>query len=329
MTSLVAAEERQKALIGELSHRVKNTLAVVCSIAEHSLPEGEGKQRLLGRFHALAQTHDLLTRARWDDLPLHDLVMAELTPYAGAERGIVRIDGAPVILKPHAALTLGLVLHELATNAAKYGALSTDAGRIDIAWTITGRGPAQLRLCWREYGGPEVTRLPRRGFGTNLIEHSMPYELQGKVKLEVVDKAVHCTIAIPASPKHLVSQRRRAQKNGGNKTSERRRILVVEDNHLNAKLVMEVLQLAGWQVVGPVGRLSEAMDIAARNDFAAAVLDVNLAGEDVYPVAAMLSERRVPFAFLTGYDAGGTMPGRCSARFASGRNSASRSNRRS
>ncbi|HZU89458.1 MAG TPA: chemotaxis protein CheB [Stellaceae bacterium] len=203
VTSIIAAEEKQKALTGELNHRVKNTLAVVCSIVDRTLPSGEAKQTLLGRLYALAQTHDLLTNARWADLPLYDLIAAELAPHASAERGTLRIDGPPVMLKPRAALSLSLAIHELATNAAKYGALSVDSGRIDITWTIAGSNPARLRLVWTEQGGPEITRFSKRGFGTELIERSIPFELKGEATLEIVDKSVRCTLVIPENPEHF------------------------------------------------------------------------------------------------------------------------------
>jgi two-component system CheB/CheR fusion protein len=203
VTSIVAAEEQQKALASELSHRVKNTLAVVCSIADRTLPADEAKQTFLGRLYALAQTHDLLTDTQWTDLPLYDLIAAELAPHASAERGTVRIDGPLVMLKPRVALSLSLAIHELATNAAKYGALSVDAGHVDVTWTIAGGDPARLRLLWVEKGGPEVTEFSKRGFGMELIERSIPFELKGEVTLEIADKAVRCTIAIPENPEHF------------------------------------------------------------------------------------------------------------------------------
>ncbi len=203
VTSLVAAEERQKALAHELSHRVKNTLALVCSIVARTVPAGEAKQVLLGRLHALAQTHDLLMRTRWTDVPLSELIAAEVAPYAGAERGAVWIDGPRVMLKPRAALTLTLAIHELTTNAVKYGALSVEGGRVDIIWTIVGGDPARLQLVWTERNGPEVTQLSRRGFGTELIERSIPFELKGQARLEIVDKAVRCTITIPSDPEYF------------------------------------------------------------------------------------------------------------------------------
>jgi two-component system CheB/CheR fusion protein len=202
VTSIIAAEEKQKALASELSHRVKNTLAVVCSIADRTLPAEEAKQTFLGRLYALAQTHDLLMSTQWTDLPLHDLIAAELAPHASAERGAVRIDGPSVMLKPRAAMSLSLAIHELATNAVKYGALSVDTGHVEITWTIAGSDPARLRLVWVEKGGPEITQFVKRGFGMELIERSIPFELKGEVTLEIVDGAVRCTIVIPENPEH-------------------------------------------------------------------------------------------------------------------------------
>jgi chemotaxis family two-component system sensor kinase Cph1 len=302
VSSSVAAEEKQKMLAGELNHRVKNTLTVVCSIVERTLPESEAKRTLLGRLHVLAQTNDLLMRAQWADLPLYDLIATELAPYAGAERGAVRIDGPPILLKPRAALTLALAIHELATNAAKYGALSVEAGRVTVSWTRSGGDPAQLRLLWIEKGGPQVTSLSKRGFGTELIERGISYDLHGEARLEIAEGAVRCTITIPESPEPPFALAADTAEQG-EETQEKRRILVVEDSHLNAKLIAEILQLAGWQVVGPIGHLTEAMEVAASHQFEAAVLDVRLGREAVYPVAEVLNERRIPFAFLTGYDA--------------------------
>ncbi len=290
-------------LAGELNHRVKNTLTVVCSIVERTLPESEAKRTLLGRLHALAQTNDLLMRAQWTDLPLYDLIATELAPYAGAERGAVRIDGPPILLKPRVALTLALAIHELATNAAKYGALSVEAGRVTVTWTRIGGDLARLRLLWIEKGGPQVARLSKRGFGTELIERGISYELHGEARLEIVEGAVRCTITIPESPEPSAFALAANAEEQGEEARERRRILVVEDSHLNAKLIAEILQLAGWQVVGPIGHLTEAMEVAASHEFEAAVLDVRLGREAVYPVAEVLNERRIPFAFLTGYDA--------------------------
>lgn len=203
ITSIVAAEEQQQVLTAELSHRVKNTLAVVSSIAERSLPDGEPKDDLIGRFHALGQTHDLLSRGGWTEAPLRELVMRELAPHLAGDGSNAGVNGPPIMLKPQAALLLALVMHELTTNAAKYGALSTPGGRVNVAWAITGGGPRHLKLTWTEQGGAEIGGLPKRGFGTELIERGIRFELEGEAELGVVDGGLHCRIVIPADPRYL------------------------------------------------------------------------------------------------------------------------------
>jgi two-component system, chemotaxis family, CheB/CheR fusion protein len=203
VTSIVAAEEQQKVLAAELSHRVKNSLAVVSSIAERTLPDGEAKHDLIGRFHALGQTHDLLSRGGWTEAPLRELVMRELAPHLADDGSNARVNGPPIMLKPQAALLLALVMHELTTNAAKYGALSTPGGRVDVAWAITGGSPRHLELTWTEQGGAEIGDLPKRGFGTELIERGIRFELEGEAELGVVDGGLHCRIVIPADPRYM------------------------------------------------------------------------------------------------------------------------------
>lgn len=199
VSNLAAAEEQQKVLTAELSHRVKNTLAVVSSIAERTLSDGDAKTDLVGRFHALGHTHDLLSNAGWTEAPLYEVISTELSPY-GAH---VTINGPPVRLKPQAALLIALVVHELATNAAKYGALANSDGRVEITWTIAGNRPAQLEFTWTERGGPKIDGFSTRGFGTELIERGIRFELQGEARLGVVDGGLQCKIVIPANPQHL------------------------------------------------------------------------------------------------------------------------------
>ena len=203
VTSLVAAEEQQKVLTSELSHRVKNTLAVVSSIAERTLPDGEQKADLLGRYHALGHTHDLLSDAGWTEAGLRDVILTELAPHTAGDSANAAVNGPPVMLKPQAALLLALVIHELATNAAKYGALSVAGGRVDVSWTLAGDRPTRLELTWAEHGGPKIDELPGRGFGTELIERGIRFELQGEARLDIVEGGLHCRIVIPANPQHI------------------------------------------------------------------------------------------------------------------------------
>jgi two-component system, chemotaxis family, CheB/CheR fusion protein len=203
VTNMAAAEEQQKVLTAELSHRVKNTLAVVSAMAERTLPDGETKTDLIGRFHALGHTHDLLSDAGWTEAGLRELILAELAPHATGDGANVEVNGPPVMLKPRAALFLALVVHELATNAAKYGALSVAGGRVAIAWTIAGDRPSRLELTWTEEGGPKIEERPRHGFGTELIERGVRFELHGEAKLEVVSGGLRCWIVVPAKPEYM------------------------------------------------------------------------------------------------------------------------------
>jgi two-component system, chemotaxis family, CheB/CheR fusion protein len=202
VTSLVAAEEQQKVLASELSHRVKNTLAVVSSIAERTLSDNDAKVNLIGRLHALGHTHEVLSESGWTEAGLHELIAAELSPHEGVD-GSLQISGPPVMLRPQAALFITLALHELSTNAAKYGALSVTGGRVRVSWSITGDRPPQLELDWQEEGGPKVDGFGASGFGTELIERGIRFELQGEAKLETVNGGLHCRIVIPANPENL------------------------------------------------------------------------------------------------------------------------------
>jgi two-component system CheB/CheR fusion protein len=204
VTKIIAAEEQQKVLTAELSHRVKNTLAVVSSIAERTLPDGEAKTDLIGRFHALGHTHDLLSQAGWAEASLREIVLSELAPHVVGDGSNATVNGPPVMLKPQAALLLALVMHELVTNAAKYGALSAPGGRVKVIWAITGGGPQHLELIWAELGGPKIDNLPKRGFGTELIQRGVRFELDGETEIGVVDGGLHCRIVIPVNPRHIV-----------------------------------------------------------------------------------------------------------------------------
>ena len=203
ITNIVAAEEQQRVLAAELSHRVKNTLSVVSSIAERTLPDDEIKKDLIGRLHALGHTHDVLSQGGWTEASLRDLILAELSPHVTSDSSNLRVSGPPVMLKPQAALFLTLAIHELSTNAAKYGALSIAEGRVDVSWTITGDGVPRLDLSWKEEGGPKNNELGSQGFGSELIERGIRFELEGEAKLEMVNGSLSCRLVIPANPQYL------------------------------------------------------------------------------------------------------------------------------
>jgi two-component system CheB/CheR fusion protein len=203
--SVIEAEEHQQLLAKELSHRVKNTLTVVVAMATQTLRRAntleDFAEPFLGRLHALGFTHDLLLRSNWSEADLHELIAEELAPYWSSDGDAVRLAGPVVSLKPRTALTLGLVFHELATNATKYGALASPEGRVQVSWVVKGRGRARrLELSWLEEGGPSAPVERRRGFGSDLIERGVNFELGGDVRLDFKKGALHCTLSIPCEP---------------------------------------------------------------------------------------------------------------------------------
>ena len=188
------AEERQKLLLEELNHRVKNTLATVKALLAQTLRTAESpeafREAFEGRLLALSQTHNLLNRSCWTGVSLRDILMQELAPHGSAESGRFLLEGDDVRLGPVAAVTLGMAFHELATNAAKYGALSVPAGRVRAAWRLGG--PGRLHLDWAEMDGPPVRPPQRRGFGSRLIEEMLAGEVWGEVRLDFPAQGVRC-----------------------------------------------------------------------------------------------------------------------------------------
>ncbi|MFC3078440.1 MHYT domain-containing protein [Phenylobacterium terrae] len=191
--------ERQQLLVNELNHRVKNTLATIQSIAAQTAKgapsPAQFREAFEARLVALSQTHNALTRGGWERASLRQLLTQELQPYSADQ---TRLDGPDVDLPPRAALSLGMVLHELATNAAKHGALSTPAGCVRVSWKLQQRGGAQrLVLDWREEAGPRVETPSRRGFGSRLIETSIVRDLAGVAELKFAPRGVACRLEIP------------------------------------------------------------------------------------------------------------------------------------
>jgi two-component sensor histidine kinase len=203
ITERKEAEERQKLLIDELNHRVKNTLATVQSLATQTArgthSPGEFRRAFEGRLIALSQAHDQLTRRHWKNADLRDIVEAATAPHLARSQDQMMIAGEPVTVTPRVALTLALGLHELTTNATKYGALSVPAGRVEVTWQIERRAPQPpaLRIEWRERGGPAVVPPKQQGFGTRFVEGSVASELQGKAHIEYAPDGLVCTMEIP------------------------------------------------------------------------------------------------------------------------------------
>jgi PAS domain S-box-containing protein len=198
-----AAERHQQILIAELNHRVKNMLAIVQAIAHQTFKQvgGDAAETFYGRLSALSAAHTILTRQNWEAVDVGEIASAVLRPHAGHEAQI-RLSGEEnVRVPPQIAVNLAMALHELATNAAKYGALSSRAGRVELSWTVTNSDPV-LDVHWRESNGPPVKKPEREGFGTRMIQRVLASELGGKVELDFKTGGLECAIAAPLKPHH-------------------------------------------------------------------------------------------------------------------------------
>lgn len=311
-----AAAEREKAsrqqdlLMAELDHRVKNMLATIQALARQSLAGEttlEGfQQSFQGRLQAMSRAHNVLTKSRWESVDLRSLITEELEPYQGGGGSQVAVRAkTEVALRPKAALAVCLAIHELATNAGKYGALSVPGGLLDIHWDVAPERPRELKLTWRESGGPPVSKPTRTGFGFKLITASLAYEIEGTVDMKFPIEGLTCDITIPLDalvlPDHAPAPQAQiaVQKRRG---IEGARVLLVEDNAMIAMEVAEALDDMGAQVVGPVARLESALRLVEAEPIDVALLDIDLDGTKVWPLAEVLASRGIPFCFASGYD---------------------------
>ena len=316
-------EERERYTTRELDHRVKNVLATVSSVAslagQSASTLDEFKASLNSRIRSLARTHTRLADTRWSGLDVRTLIADELAPYA-AKNVEISIVGPRVILSPQATQTLGLAVHELTTNAAKYGAIH-HGGRIDASWRMTQRdGTHLLAFDWIESGSKPPTGPLRSGFGSLVIRDLVREQLGAEVDLNYRAEGLVLRYRFPLplarGPSSLGSPT-----GGADDTEEGRldlphekpaspradlagkRILVVEDEYFLAADMKSRLEERGAEIVGPFARLDEGMKAADDAGLDLAVLDMNLAGKSVEPLAHRLRDRDVPILFCSGYSA--------------------------
>ncbi|HEY4367042.1 MAG TPA: CheR family methyltransferase [Steroidobacteraceae bacterium] len=201
VTAMMAAEEKQRLLVAELNHRVRNMLQVVIGLANQTLHRSTDlkafERSFMGRMQALARAYHLLSSDGWQNVALTELLHAQLSPFAVPNQRYT-VSGEEVVLTANAALALGLIFYELATNATKYGALSVDTGHIDISWELVANGSSkEFILNWRESGGPTVTEPSRHGFGTELLQKKLRHEINGRVAMDFAPAGLRLTLAVP------------------------------------------------------------------------------------------------------------------------------------
>jgi two-component sensor histidine kinase len=201
ITDRKLADERQNLLINELNHRVKNTLATIQSIAAYTFRDGTGAEApkwFEGRLLALSRAHDVLTQENWEGANLKDLIPKVAAPLNDEQANRFVINGPDVLLPPKLALSLSIALHELCTNAAKYGALSSTNGYIEVNWSVQDMGENRVfEIVWVERNGPEVTPPKHRGFGTRVIERTLAREHDAKVNMAFLPGGLRCEIGAP------------------------------------------------------------------------------------------------------------------------------------
>jgi two-component sensor histidine kinase/DNA-binding response OmpR family regulator len=307
ITERKRAEDRQLLLAREVDHRAKNTLAVVLSVLRLTKAPStpEFAKTVEGRIHALAATHNLLSQTRWVGADLRRIVEEELAAYRTDHRERIVTSGPSAMLLPATAQSLALALHELATNAAKYGALSIEGGQLHLKWVI---GPDALVLDWVETGGPKVAPPSALGFGLTIVRSSIEAQFRGGVELDWTPGGLRCRLSIPSAqiaasqPPEPAPPLTRVIATGERLPSLRgRRLLMVEDEFLIGMMIKRLLEGFGATVLGPCARLADAMAMAKSERFDGALVDLNLAGKAADPLADLLVARGVPFAFVTGY----------------------------
>jgi PAS domain S-box-containing protein len=308
ITERKRAEERQILLAEEVDHRARNVVAVVQSIMRLTRADSidDYIRALDGRISALSNAHRLLANSRWEGADLNRLVDEEFAPYRAGGKQRVSVRGPGVLLPPATAQTIALALHELATNAAKYGALSAEAGRVDLTWQLDD---GKLELLWKESGGPRISPPSQRGYGSRAIVAGIERQLGGIVKFDWQTSGLHCTLSVPHDPNKETFRRmpvatRQAEglpASNGAADADDKRVLLVEDEPLVSMMLADMLSAFGHKVDGPYSRFSDAILAATSNNLQAGILDVNLGGEKTYAVADILANRKIPFAFVTGY----------------------------
>ena len=306
-------QEHLKLLVDELNHRVKNTLASVQSIVQQTLRRTSNPQQFAenfsGRIQALARVHTMLSQTTWRGADLGALIHDQVV-LGPIDEDRLTASGPAVMLDPQLALHLAMVVHELGTNSVKYGSLSGPAGWVTISWKVEDQ---KLRLSWVERGGPVVAAPSRRGFGTRFIQQSAQAH-KGDARMLTEAEGVTWSIALPlglsttrsipplravkldaALPDAGAEQQRSGSIKG-------KRILVVEDEPLIAMDLVGILEQAEIEPIGPAGSTADALRRIETEILDAALVDANLGGSPVDEIAAALTRRNVPFAFVTGYD---------------------------
>ncbi|HWU26563.1 MAG TPA: HWE histidine kinase domain-containing protein [Rhizomicrobium sp.] len=312
ITAQKQSEQQAALLLKEVNHRSKNMLAMIQAIAQMTAKTSPGEflAKFNRRLQGLAAAQDLLVKSEWREVFLRDVICAQLSGVADLIGTRVLLQGEDTHLVSEAAQDIAMAIHELATNAVKYGALSSPTGRVHIVWQVENSRAqdANLVLTWREEGGPPVAPPATKGFGSKVLEEIVSAALGGQVDLAYRPEGLRWQLVCPAA--RALNGTRRPANNGlannkkkpaGN-AGEAARVLVVEDEVLIALETSQALTDAGFGVLGPVLTVEEGLELLDRESCDAAILDVHLGDHTSEPIAHRLRAIGVPFIVLSGYD---------------------------
>jgi PAS domain S-box-containing protein len=312
------SQQRQAMLAAELQHRVRNIMAIIHSIATRTAHSAtsvdEYTQLLSGRLMALARTQRLLTHSKNAELSLAMLVREELNAQAH-EQGEYDIQGPEVTISPKAAEVLSLAIHELATNALKYGALSEPKDRVSVRWEVTQpNGDSWLHFRWSERRAHPLSGVApaRRGFGTELIERRVPYELRGRGSLRFDAGGAQCELDFPLRhgasvletdlPRDFPGSIRVKEVDDGGDLAGADVLILEDDFYLGTDLEQALLTRGGGTIYGPFSTEAAALESVRAHEPHAALLDINLGGKPSFKLAEILKAKNIPFIFITGYE---------------------------
>jgi light-regulated signal transduction histidine kinase (bacteriophytochrome) len=310
---------RQEMLIAELNHRVRNILGVIRGLIRQSQPDNAEVKDFVklvdGRIHALARAHNQITDDHWGPAPLEALIDAEAAAFAATRQSAIISTGAPILLNPQAYSTMALVIHELVTNSTKYGSLSGN-GEVHINWARNHKG--DLVLVWQEVSGPPVSPPKRKGFGTTIVNRSVPYDLGGQASIDYAPDGVRAEFCIPSRhvsepksrggsemrlPRRPVSSQQPVDPGlAGQKT-----VLLVEDSLIIALDAEDILNRFGASVA-TASTPEAAHDTLDQDRVDFAILDINLGDQTSFGIADRLTELGIPFFFASGYGEQANLP---------------------
>jgi PAS domain S-box-containing protein len=310
----VTEKERQKEhiklLMGEVNHRSKNLLNLIQAIARQTVKtQPEHFLEVFGeRLRALSASQDVLVRSGWKAVQVGELVRSQLAHFGDEHGGRIRIDGPLVQISASASQSIGMAMHELATNAAKFGALSNETGIVSVNWSLHSDATVREKftMSWIESGGPPVAKPAHRGFGSTVIDRMLRMSMGADVDVDFAPTGLVWRIGCPAASLIAIDVEPPSRPIGTAPRQDHapvsgRRILVVEDEPLIAMEFSQTLSEAGFVVIGPAESVARALALLAQFGCDAAVLDINLGTETSEPVARELIKLGVPFTTISGY----------------------------